>query len=809
MVVIAFPITILGPHWGEGNDRVRRANAIRTASLCTAFMLCILTGCSSQASSPLPAEVPSVTLPEPLTRQPIEFQQIIDLRDGLNREQLTLALKNFLSQWNINPTEKQEGFYILGRVLENSNKQTDLEPALAAFQISKDMPSLRQVSLWHASEVAILIGKEKVVRELLDQILKDSHTDDDRAKAQYSLAQSYLRANEPDRARAAFEAIQKQYAGSPYAIGSNYYLGELAWAKATVQKPDASSDREHGDGGAPQTTATSTAVSAASNQLSEAASSTAAITSGAQSQKEPVLKTNDLPTLKEALDLFTVYLKLSPAGHFAENARWRLKEARDAKLVELTDAQVDALAESCYSSGKWEEALALWSQKSRAQRLVEIATCQFHMKQSGAARATLLEAVKSAENSLKYVPAANNICLPMNKDEATKFWQEILQSLPGHKDAALWNVAIRLSPPASLQYFQRLVKDYPDSRYAAESNWWLFWEAAQHKTGKDLVSLTQQADKLALKYKTSKAAPRLLFWGGKIAEHAKNNKLAADEYRKVQQSYGSDYYAFRAVERLAQLQKKSLPFGWLKKYNSSTPKQWAFPQPSKLKDSGLNETAAELIKLKEYDETLQFFGKDDNETKSWVLSKLGQPLQSIATASKQLQEVPLSAPQWQYAYPLLYSSEMEGNCRRFSNVDPFLMHALVREESHYDPNALSPSKAIGLTQVMPATAYGVAKLLRIPIRDQNEFFTPELNLKLGTEYFSYSLSRFQNNSLFAVASYNGGAGAVKGWIAREHAKGNDDYDAFVENIPFRETRDYVRKVFGSYWNYIRVYGKMN
>jgi soluble lytic murein transglycosylase len=107
---------------------------------------------------------------------------------------------------------------------------------------------------------------------------------------------------------------------------------------------------------------------------------------------------------------------------------------------------------------------------------------------------------------------------------------------------------------------------------------------------------------------------------------------------------------------------------------------------------------------------------------------------------------------------------------------------------------------------MPGTAYGVAKNLNIPIKNPNEFFAPSLNLKLGTKYFSYSLSRFQNNALYAVASYNGGAGAVKSWIAVQHHKGNDDFDSFVENIPFRETRDYVRKVFGSYWNYLRVYG---
>lgn len=774
--------------WGEAN---------RTARLCIALLLCIQTGCSSQASAPPSPDIPKVTLPASLSQGPIQLPQIIDLKAELNRDQLALALRKFLAQWNISALDKQEGSYLLGRVLQDYNSPSDWEAALAAFQTSKDLPALRQVSLWHASEVATLMGKEKIVRSLLDDVLKDSKTDDDRAKVQYALAQSYLRANELERARTAFEAIQKQYAGSPYSIGSNYYLGEMAWAKAIVQPAPPKDSASN-----PNATTTGN-----SNLLNDAGSSPTATTNGAQPQMAPALQVSDPAILKNALDLFTVYLKLSPGGHFSDNARDRLKQAKDAKLVELSASQIDAIAMSDYVNGRWDEALALWSQNSQEQRLIEIATCQLHLHKQSVARATFLEAVKFPDNALRYAATATDLCRPMSKDEATKFWQEILQALPSHKDAALWNIATRLSPPSSLQYFQRLVKDYPSSRYAAEASWWLFWDAAQHKTGKDLVALTDQADKLAQKYNASKAAPRFLFWAGKIAEHAHNTKLALSEYRKLQQLYGSDYYTFRAAERIAQFEKKTLPFGWLKKYSGPIPRDWVLPEPSKLKDNGLNETAAELIKLKEYDESKQFLSKEDYETLSWLLVQLHLNIQAIATASKGLAEAPLTAPLWQYAYPLFYSSEFAENCRRFSNVDPLLMHSLVREESHYDPNALSPSKAIGLTQVMPGTAYGVAKLLRIAVRNPEEFFVPELNLKLGTEYFSYSLAKFQNNSLYAVASYNGGAGAVRGWIAKEHAKGNDDYDAFVENIPFRETRDYVRKVFGSYWNYMRVYGK--
>ena len=74
---------------------------------------------------------------------------------------------------------------------------------------------------------------------------------------------------------------------------------------------------------------------------------------------------------------------------------------------------------------------------------------------------------------------------------------------------------------------------------------------------------------------------------------------------------------------------------------------------------------------------------------------------------------------------------------------------------------------------------------------------------MGIDYLSYVLSRHNGNALYAVASYNGGPNAVAHWASKW---GAGDTDVFVENIPFTETRDYVKKVFGSYWNYEAIYG---
>jgi soluble lytic murein transglycosylase len=157
------------------------------------------------------------------------------------------------------------------------------------------------------------------------------------------------------------------------------------------------------------------------------------------------------------------------------------------------------------------------------------------------------------------------------------------------------------------------------------------------------------------------------------------------------------------------------------------------------------------------------------------------------------------------SYPLVFAAEVKSEAAA-KGVDPFLVQALIREESRYNHKAISRSNALGLMQLLPATGYGVAKRLGVPIVDKQDFFKPAINIKLGTDYLSYVLGRYSGNALFAVASYNGGPNAVRTWQSRQEATGISDLDYFEENIPVRETRDYVRKVFGAYWNYVTIYG---
>ena len=117
------------------------------------------------------------------------------------------------------------------------------------------------------------------------------------------------------------------------------------------------------------------------------------------------------------------------------------------------------------------------------------------------------------------------------------------------------------------------------------------------------------------------------------------------------------------------------------------------------------------------------------------------------------------------------------------------------------------SKAMGLMQLLLGTAQGVAKHNGIALSSNNQVFEPPTNIALGTAYLNYVLKRHNGNAMLAVASYNGGPNAAAKWMREFQVAGGGDQEYLVENIPFQETRDYVRKVFANYWTYENLYLK--
>ncbi len=158
---------------------------------------------------------------------------------------------------------------------------------------------------------------------------------------------------------------------------------------------------------------------------------------------------------------------------------------------------------------------------------------------------------------------------------------------------------------------------------------------------------------------------------------------------------------------------------------------------------------------------------------------------------------------WRLAYPQGYWQSVLSYSRKYGQ-DPYFIEAIIREESQFSSDALSPAGARGLMQVMPATAKWVARRIKLRGYDREKLFDSDMGINIGTWYIGYLIRQFKGDLLLAAAAYNAGPDAVTTWLGKYGYSG--ERDAFVEAIPFSETRAYVKKVLRNYNEYKRIYG---
>ena len=152
-------------------------------------------------------------------------------------------------------------------------------------------------------------------------------------------------------------------------------------------------------------------------------------------------------------------------------------------------------------------------------------------------------------------------------------------------------------------------------------------------------------------------------------------------------------------------------------------------------------------------------------------------------------------------YPMDYSEYVYKYAEEY-DVDPILVFAIIKAESNFNPNVVSKSNAIGLMQLMDTTAEEIALSLGIVFVQKTSLYNPELNIQLGTKYFSNLMKEYENNYLLALTAYNAGIGNVTRWIEQGIIK-EDGSD--IENIPYTETNNYVRKIIRDYKIYQELY----
>jgi len=152
------------------------------------------------------------------------------------------------------------------------------------------------------------------------------------------------------------------------------------------------------------------------------------------------------------------------------------------------------------------------------------------------------------------------------------------------------------------------------------------------------------------------------------------------------------------------------------------------------------------------------------------------------------------------SYPLEYRSLID-RCATDNQFDPVVVAALIRNESYYQPSALSKQGAMGLMQIMPATGQWIATQMKVPYSD-DMLWDPEYNISLGCWYLDNLSQQFNGDLVLILASYNAGRGNVKQWLDEERWTGEH---ATLGQIPFAETRSYVEQVMRDVHVYRWIY----
>ncbi len=341
--------------------------------------------------------------------------------------------------------------------------------------------------------------------------------------------------------------------------------------------------------------------------------------------------------------------------------------------------------------------------------------------------------------------------------------------------------------------FSKLYLDYPNGKFSAESLSNIFF--AKIKSG-NVEDAKKVGEDHLRKFQSVNSTPMVMFWLGKLYEKTNDYDKYNYYYRNVIDKYPDSYYAYRAYLKLRRMQGPIIT-------SNLNPQPVEYPYRYTK-----NNIIVKLVNLGDYDIVNDFAG-DDEFIKSWVLYKKGDYSHSMLVARDAMEKLEDKPDKydmrWRLVYPVMYFDNIKKYANETGNNLPLIV-SLIREESYFDPLAQSAVGARGLMQLMPATASDINSKFSLGMSIPDDLYNPEKNIKLGNYYYEFLRKNLEGYDISSIAAYNGGIGSLKNW---KTSINYNDTDEFVEQIPYAETKTYVKKVFRSYWNYIRIYSGNN
>jgi soluble lytic murein transglycosylase len=370
----------------------------------------------------------------------------------------------------------------------------------------------------------------------------------------------------------------------------------------------------------------------------------------------------------------------------------------------------------------------------------------------------------------------------------------------------------------AIDSYRELQQRFPNGGRSSYAHWKAAWLTLRQ--GRSEQAKKDFDDQIAW-YPSSSEVPAAIYWRARLAEEDNDVAMARAYFQKVSLRYRNYYYGELARQQLSKLKEYA---------GSADPPHYAALDrvlplssrdtitPDAVPTDNLRVQKADLLAN---GALLDFAVRElraaaDEEKGNWAPAEIARLYIDAGRYDMAIETLKRAAPNyfavdlpnlprsyWEALFPKAYWLDLKRYASA-NGLDPYLVASLVRQESAFNPNAVSHANAVGLMQLLPKVGKGVARQEKIRHFSTQELFVPATNLRLGTHYFRSMVDKFGSFE-YALAAYNAGTDRVEDWMGQGKYR---DPQEFVESIPFTETREYVQNILRNANVYRQLYGAL-
>ena len=517
-----------------------------------------------------------------------------------------------------------------------------------------------------------------------------------------------------------------------------------------------------------------------------------------------------------AIAVFKRLLFNHPLAPEAQTARERLTQLGGENLFTLSELR--GLGDAYYNAGRYNEAADLYheilargtSLVAADRNMVAVAEAASDLKLKRLTEARAKELADTSDEN-----GARRLYLLMELARARDDGNEqrhIVEQMEFRFAKSPWLAEALFSSgnmyllkrdyPNAITYYGYLADHFPGHKYAPAAHWRAGW--LSYREGL-FAEAAQRFDAQIKTYPQATETASALYWRGRIyetQEHAPAQAVA--DYRAILRAYPHYFYAQMAQTRLAGMGRaasvsSATEEARLKALQPSPELKLADAIPSDspqlakarlLANAGLNEYVSEEIQADPAAAgwsalvEAQIYSSFDDSFRALRAMKRAMPSASSASVNA----IPLAY--WRILFPEPWWEVIKAESFK-NNLDPYLVVSLIRQESEFNPSAVSHAGACGLMQLLPSVGKSMAHDAGVKNFQTFQLFNPETNIKLGVRYLRQMVDHFGGVDEYALAAYNAGENRVSEWQSAGPYSGIDE---FVESIPFTETREYVEAI---------------